>query len=610
MTYEEAVEYFENPKWSRSRPGLERIRALLRALGDPQKGLKIVHVAGSNGKGSVCAMFASVLREAGFKTGMFISPQVLDYREQMQINGEMIAPERLGDIAGRVCAAADPMYDHPSRFELLTAAALLYFREEGCGAVVLEVGMGGALDSTNAIDAPELAVITNVALEHTEYLGSTIEQIAAAKAGIIKPGCSCVCYDGERAVTEIVRRVCEELGVRFCSAGSFPLRSLCSSVDGQSFVFDSREYRIPLLGHHQLKNAATVLCGVEMLRGRGWTIPDEAVRRGLASVSWPARLEVLGHSPLFLLDGGHNPQCAQALAEALDSLSGCERAVFVIGVLADKDYPQMVSILRKHALRFICITPDSPRALEAGKLAEYISETGSRAEAFDDIPSALDAAFSAAGDAPVVSFGSLYSAGEVRKAYLPARKKFVRRLALRSRAALGEKERAALSEAACSHIISSESYRRADTVMIYRAVRSELSLATLEAAAAADGKRLVYPRCVSNGELAALSPCGDEAWSIGPFGIPEPVFEKSVYVRPDEIDLVVCPCSAFDGECRRLGMGAGYYDRFLPLCENADIFAAAFECQKVACVPSDTRDVRMDCVYTEKAVYMRQPHRR
>ena len=207
MTCEEAVAYIENYTWSKSRLGLERTRALLHALGDPQKRLKFVHVAGSNGKGSTCAMLERILRAAGYRTGLYISPYIQDFCERIQLAGESIPRDRLAAVTERVAAVADVMEDHPSQFELVTAIGMVYFAEEAADVVVLEVGMGGALDSTNVIDAPEVAVLTNIGLEHTEYLGDTIAAIAETKAGIVKPGCACVCYDGAPEATDVIRRV-------------------------------------------------------------------------------------------------------------------------------------------------------------------------------------------------------------------------------------------------------------------------------------------------------------------------------------------------------------------------------------------------------------------
>ena len=207
MTYEEAIRYIEDFTWSTTRLGLGRTQELLRRLGDPQKQLRFVHVGGSNGKGSTCAMLSAVLREAGYRTGMYTSPHVLCFEERMQVNGRYIAGEDLAALTERVRVEADAMEDHPSQFELVTAIAMLYFLEQECDIVVLEVGMGGALDSTNVIDAPDVAVLTNIGLEHTEYLGNTLEEIALTKGGIIKPGSDVVCYNSAPEVVSILRQL-------------------------------------------------------------------------------------------------------------------------------------------------------------------------------------------------------------------------------------------------------------------------------------------------------------------------------------------------------------------------------------------------------------------
>ncbi len=423
MTPKEAVSYIEHYGWSTTRLGLERTRELLRRLGDPHKRLKYVHVAGSNGKGSVCAMLDAVLRAAGYRTGLYTSPYIQEFCERIRLDGQNIPGEELARLTERVKAAAEEMDDHPSQFELVTALGMLYFAEQRCDIVVLEVGMGGALDSTNVIDAPEAAVITNIGLEHTEYLGSTLEAIAATKAGIIKHGCHAVCYDGAPEVTAVVRNVCAEQDVPLREVRFSELEPLSQSLDGQRFLWKGREYRLALLGAHQPRNAATVLETVDALRERGWRISEDAVRTGLAGVKWPARLEVMRREPLFLIDGGHNPQCAEALAESLRTLLSGQKAVFLLGVLADKDYPRMMESVLPLAQEFVCLTPLSDRALPAEELASYLRRQGAKATACADILTGLQVAFDAAGArGAVAAFGSLYLVGAVRGAYLFQRK--------------------------------------------------------------------------------------------------------------------------------------------------------------------------------------------
>jgi dihydrofolate synthase/folylpolyglutamate synthase len=416
MTAQEAIDYIEQYTWSTTRLGLDRTRELLKKLGDPQKKLKFIHVAGSNGKGSTCAMLSAIARAAGYRTGLYTSPYIQDFCERMQVDGQNVPGEVLAEITERVKAIADAMEDHPSQFELVTAIALEYFHEAKCDIVVLEVGMGGALDSTNAIDAPEVAVITNIGLEHTEYLGDTLEAIAATKAGIIKPGCHAVCYDGAPEVTEVVKAVCAEKKVPLRCVDFARMEPVAETLAGQTFRWDGKEKRVALLGPHQLHNTATVLETVEALRERGWAIPDAAVDAGLAAVQWPARLEVLRQKPLFLLDGGHNPQCAEALAAAIEKLLPGQKVVFLLGVLADKDYPQILDIVAPYAKKFICLTPFSDRALPARKLAEFLKARGLEASACgSDVARGIRAAEKAAGRrGAVVAFGSLYLAGHVR----------------------------------------------------------------------------------------------------------------------------------------------------------------------------------------------------
>ena len=444
MTITEAIDYINAHTWSQWKLGLSRTEELLRLLGNPHKQLRFVHVAGSNGKGSTCAMVERILREAGYVTGFYPSPYIEDFRERIQVCGEYITEEALCRITARVRDAADSMEDHPSQFEIITAIGLLYFAEKNCDMVVLEVGLGGIFDSTNVIDAPEVAVITNIGLEHTEYLGNTLAEIAGNKCGIIKSGADVVCYENVPEVMDVVRRVCAEKGCPLHIARYSRVQPIEKSLEGQTFRFlDDRDpsaeetavspeepLRLVLLGEYQLHNAATALTIVEALRGRGWKIPREAVRQGLARVQWPARFEVLSMHPLFILDGGHNPQCAEALAESLGEYlpeSGAgqgKKAVFLMGMLADKDYRAVIDIISSFAAGFICLTPDSPRALTAEQLASELSGRGFYAKpcgtAQEGITAALALAeeFSSDNEAlPVVSFGSLYMAGAVRTAF-------------------------------------------------------------------------------------------------------------------------------------------------------------------------------------------------
>ena len=418
MDYQEALNYIDGVAWFGSKPGLSRVTELLHALGDPQDRLKFVHIAGTNGKGSCAAMLASVLKAAGYKTGLFTSPYLYRFNERMQINGEEIGNEALADIVTRVSIPAEKMEDHPTEFELMTAAAMLWYAEEGCDIVVLEVGLGGRFDATNIISRPEVSVIMNIGLDHTKILGDTVEQIAAEKAGIIKPGCPCVLYQQSESVTQVIRDRCGETGSALTVADFSAIKTEFDSLEGQVFTYKGEAYAIPLLGEHQRKNAAVVIETAEVLRRRGWRLPQEDVEHGLYAVSWPARFEPVAEEPYFIVDGGHNPQCAQTVAENLQNYFPLCRRVLLMGVLADKDYQGLSEILAPEADEFVCVTPNSDRALPAQELAELLRSFGKPVTVCDSIKEGVSAAIDAAGpEGMVCAVGSLYMVGEIRACF-------------------------------------------------------------------------------------------------------------------------------------------------------------------------------------------------
>ena len=317
MTIEEARALIRGVEWRGSRPGLSRVRELLHRIGDPQDTLQFVHIAGTNGKGSTAAMLAAVLQAAGYTTGLFTSPFLEQFAERMQVNGQPIPDAELAAACETLQPCIAAMDDQPTEFELVTAAAMLWFQRRGCDIVVLEVGLGGRLDATNVIGAPACAVITNIGLDHTEILGDTLAQIAREKAGILKPGTRAVSYPQMPEVRAVLHEVCAQHGIPLTEADADAIEPLHDSIDGQTFSYRGAVYDLPLLGRHQLRNAAVALETVAALRARGWRIPDAAVHAGLAQVRWPARFEVLRRAPWFVLDGGHNPQCAQTVADNL-----------------------------------------------------------------------------------------------------------------------------------------------------------------------------------------------------------------------------------------------------------------------------------------------------
>lgn len=419
MTYEEALQYIAAVNWKGSVPGLERISELMERLGNPQRGLKFIHIVGTNGKGSTAAMLASVLKAAGYRTGLFVSPWVIDFRERMQLDGEMISPEALAAETEAVRPHADAMADAPTEFELITAIALRWFARAGAQIVVLEAGMGGELDATNVIPAPEAAVFTNIGLDHTEYLGSTVEAIARTKAGILKPGCAAALYPNLPSVCAVIEELCREKDIPLYRAEPLTLVPLGHDLTGQRFRWGKLLLELPLLGEHQRKNLSLVLSVLELLRDRGWRVPDEAIQAGIRAVRWPGRFELLGRDPLFVLDGGHNPQCMDALWEAANTYLAGKELTVITGVLADKDYAAMYDRTARLASRFYTLTPDSPRALDGAELARLLARYGKPAIPCGSPEEALRLALEhTPKDGAVLAYGSLYLASELREAYL------------------------------------------------------------------------------------------------------------------------------------------------------------------------------------------------
>lgn len=402
--------------WLNQPPGLERISRLLERLDNPQNRLKFVHIAGTNGKGSTAAMTASVLTAASYKTGLSTSPHLVRLNERFQIDGVEISDFQLEILANQVTAVAaiEPPIC-PTEFELMTAMAFCYFAQEGCDIVVLEVGLGGRLDASNIIPPPEVAVITAIGLDHTAILGDTLPKIAAEKAGILKSGSRCVLYHQSPEIQSVILHICRQANISIQVTEPNQLEILESSLDGQKFSYRNQIYKILLLGQHQVANACVALEIFAQLRDLGWKISQQAIKDGLLSAKWPGRLERISTSPDVLVDGGHNPQCLQALRDSLIALRPNQKFIFLMGILRDKDVDEMLNLVLPLAKQVITITPDSPRALPAQVLAERI--------AYRDIPvriahspaqGLLLAKSLAKPDDLICAFGSLYTVGELR----------------------------------------------------------------------------------------------------------------------------------------------------------------------------------------------------
>lgn len=417
MDYDQALKYIEGVSYLGVKPGLERVSALLGRLGHPERKTRFVHVAGTNGKGSTSVMTASALSACGYKTGLYTSPHLARVNERMRLDGAEIPDGEFARVVSALASAAEGLAEPCTEFELLTAAALLWFAEAGADIAVLEVGMGGRFDATNVIPRSECAVITNIGLDHTAVLGDTVEAIAAEKAGIFKGGCA-VSYEQPESVAAVLRSAAAKTGTELTFADFSKIEPLSDSVEGQRFRFEGEEYSIRLLGAHQLKNAAVAFTALDTLRRSGWDLPAEGVRKGLAAAVWPARFELVERAPLFVVDGGHNPQCVAATAEAIRRYMPGGHCVILMGVLADKNWSAMIDILADVAEGFVCAAPDSPRALPAADLGAELLRRGLHAEVCSSVPEAVEAAKALAGpDGAVCSVGSLYMSGAVRACF-------------------------------------------------------------------------------------------------------------------------------------------------------------------------------------------------
>ncbi|NLJ30132.1 MAG: bifunctional folylpolyglutamate synthase/dihydrofolate synthase [Clostridiales bacterium] len=419
MTYDEAIGRISSLLRFGVKPGLERVEKLLERLGNPQDGLKFVHVAGTNGKGSTCALLASVLQKSGYRTGMFTSPYVSDFCERMQVNGEMVSHEELSRLVEHTMPVVEQMArdgDVVTEFELITVLALQWFAKEQCDIVVLEVGLGGRLDATNVIRTPLVSVITSISLDHTAILGDTVDKIAYEKCGIIKENGVTVCYpDQPEPALNVIRETAARRHNRFILADLHSVSVLSEHLNGTGLEYRGLLVRLPFLGAHQVKNAVTALAAIEALRERGCAISDHSVEAGFSCARFPARLEVFARAPIVLLDGAHNPDGTAALAQAVKKYLNGKNVAAVMGMLADKDVDTAVRNLNGLFSRVYTLAPRNPRAMPARELAEKWNALGVKAEPLESAEQALSAACSAAGkDGAVVICGSLYLAGEIR----------------------------------------------------------------------------------------------------------------------------------------------------------------------------------------------------
>lgn len=427
ISYEEAIKYLSKLTRFGVNFGLGRIEELMRRLDNPHLDLKVIHIGGTNGKGSTSAMMASILQAGGYRVGSFTSPHLHSYTERFIINGKAIAGEDLAILIQELRPFLEDMvlegYEHPTEFEVCTALAFLYFKRKKVDFLVLEVGMGGAIDSTN-VAAPIISVITNVGLDHMEYLGGTIAEIAKVKSGIIKPGVPLVtAADGEGL--EVIREACKENGSKMILVGrDITWEQMSFSPAGQQFNIYGRRGKygnllLSLLGRHQLTNAATAVGVAEVLADLGVNLDEKAVRDGLASVNWPARLEILKENPLVIIDAAHNYDGAKNLRQALREYFPGRRLFLVIGMLEDKERTRVIAELATGSRMVVVTRPNSPRAGNWHKLAVEALKHAPEVYIIEDIEEAVKKAMVLAKPEDMICVtGSFYMVAEARELLL------------------------------------------------------------------------------------------------------------------------------------------------------------------------------------------------
>ena len=422
MTYEEARAFIAETATYGYRLGLDSIREMLKRLGNPQDDLKFIHIAGTNGKGSVLAYTSTVLKEAGYKVGRYISPTIYSYRERIQVNEQYISREDLARLTERIYEAGQAMVAdgllHPTCFEVETVLAFLYFQEQKCDLVVLETGMGGLTDATNVVKTTLISVLVSISMDHMGYLGDTLAEIAAMKAGIIKPRTAVVSARQQAEAAEVIAGTCRKQECSYHEADLDSVRDVSYGYERQTFTYKQyKDLEIHLAGAYQIENAALAVEVLDTLKGLGYEVPEEALRRGLKSTVWNGRFTIVDRDPLFILDGAHNRDAADRLRETLELYFRGKRMIFIMGVLADKEYEYIVSRLTPLAAQiFTIMTPDNPRALSAQELAKTVAVYKPHVQAAESLKDAVALARVAANpEDVVVAFGSLSHLGELSR---------------------------------------------------------------------------------------------------------------------------------------------------------------------------------------------------
>lgn len=420
MTYEESKAFLEGCNQYAGEFTLEPLKELLRRLGNPQDALQFVHIAGTNGKGSTLAYVSTVLKEAGYRVGRYISPTIFSYRERIQVNEAYISREDLTRLTGKIQEAGKAMLakglGHPTMFEAETALAFLYFAEQKCDLVTLEVGMGGRMDATNVIQNTLVSVLASISMDHMGFLGNTLAEIAWNKAGIIKQGCTVVTIRQEPEAEEAIVRQAREYGCPVVTVDPELAVNRRRGLFRQSFDYkDKKAVEISLSGEYQFANASLALEVLEVLRQKGYEISDGAVREGLRHTVWNGRFTVVAKEPYFIVDGAHNRDAAEKLKTTIENYLCGRRLIYIMGVLADKEYDIVIRKTVPYASEIITVmTPDNPRALPAEELKKAVEAYNPHVQAAENLMEAVKKAYELAGKEDVIlAFGSLSYLGEI-----------------------------------------------------------------------------------------------------------------------------------------------------------------------------------------------------
>ncbi len=419
MNYQEVLDYVEELKKYGSVPGLDNVQRLCERLGNPQDKLKFIHIAGTNGKGSVLAFCSEILKTSGYRVGRYFSPTIFEYRERIQVNGRSVSKKELcrlmelmKGLCGEIESEGNP---HPTAFEIETAMAFLYFLEQNCDVVVLETGLGGLLDATNVVKTTILEIFTSISYDHMGVLGNSLASIAEQKAGIMKSGSRALALQGEGIVMDVLEKKAKELAIPFSVANPSEITGVKSSLEKQSFRYKGyRDLAISMVGKYQLENAALSVCAMEELAKAGFPVKESAIYKGLLLTCWPGRFQILTKKPLFIADGAHNQDAAVRLAQSVQFYFTNRRIIYIIGILRDKEQDEILKVTCPLASQILTVPTPGERGLSSYELACMVKEYHDNVTATDSVQEAVELAYLLADkETVIVAFGSLSYLGNL-----------------------------------------------------------------------------------------------------------------------------------------------------------------------------------------------------